>query len=286
MGVKSLDPDVTVIGAGPAGLLAAKECAESGCHVIVYEEHKKVGEPDHCAGLLSSTGLKSLGLKLPKRVIQNQVSGARIYSPNGTIERGHREAFVVDRSAFDCWLAESAENSNVQIRTSTKVLGVKTGDSINHRLSLQSEGTTSDIQSKVVVNAEGFRCQISKMVGLPIVPKSSMYPAYQYEVRNAEIDDNIVEMYYGRHLSSGFFLWNIPLGDGRARIGLASEDRAKIRLDAAIKNHPTLKQKLKKASIERGHREAFVVDRSAFDCWLAESAENSNVQIRTSTKVL
>ena len=52
--------DALVIGAGPAGLLAAKEIALKGYSVGVMEEHPKVGEPDHCAGLLSISGLKSL----------------------------------------------------------------------------------------------------------------------------------------------------------------------------------------------------------------------------------
>ncbi len=53
--------DAIVIGAGPAGLLAASEIAKKGYSVQVFEEHKQVGEPDHCAGLLSTSGLKRLG---------------------------------------------------------------------------------------------------------------------------------------------------------------------------------------------------------------------------------
>ena len=51
--------DALVIGAGPAGLLAAQEIALKGYNVGVLEEHPTVGKPDHCAGILSISGLKS-----------------------------------------------------------------------------------------------------------------------------------------------------------------------------------------------------------------------------------
>jgi flavin-dependent dehydrogenase len=43
----------------------------------------------------------------------------------------------------------------------------------------------------------------------------------------------------------------VPLGDGRARIGLAATDRAKIRLDAAMKHHPVISERVRKSRIER-----------------------------------
>ena len=89
-----MNHDAIVIGAGPAGLLAANEIAKRGFTVQVFEEHEEVGKPDHCAGLLSTSGLKRLGITLPKDIVQNTVMGARIYSPSGysiTIKRGKRE---------------------------------------------------------------------------------------------------------------------------------------------------------------------------------------------------
>lgn len=243
--------DTIIVGAGPAGLLTATKIAEGGHDVLVLEEHKKIGEPDHCAGLLSSSGLGSLNLKPPDDVIQNTVSGARIYAPSGHsifIERGRREAFVVDRRRFDSWLAEKAVDKGVSITTDSKVMqviGSKTG---THSI----KTNTQNYEAKSVVIAEGTRSVLSKSVGFPVVSKRSKLPAYQYEVKGVDIEEDLVEMFYGRQLAPGFFAWIIPLGDGRARVGLASSNKSKIRLDSALRHHPIIGDRLENAETVRG----------------------------------
>jgi len=246
-----MNHDAIVVGAGPAGLLAATKIAEAGYNVLVLEEHERVGEPDHCAGLLSSSGLESLGLSLPDDVIQNTVSGARIHAPSGYsifIERGRHEAFVVDRRRFDSWLAEVAIAKGVTLRTSSRVTQItepKTG-----RLSVRT--SNQYLESRTVIIAEGVRSVLSKSVGFPVVSRSSRLPAYQYEVESINIEKDLVEMFYGRQLAPGFFAWIIPLDEGKARIGLASRNKSKIRLDSAIRHHPIISKRLENAKITRG----------------------------------
>ncbi|MHA2042884.1 MAG: NAD(P)/FAD-dependent oxidoreductase [Candidatus Thorarchaeota archaeon] len=220
--------DVIVVGGGPSGLISAHRLAADGHRVLVLEEHETIGEPDHCAGLLSVSGLESLELQPPEGVIQNHVIGARIFSPSGHhiyVERGQREALVIDRRMFDRWLANRAIDAGANIRTRAKVGHIQWK---NGRIAgVQTVGDeSSDISSTIVINAEGSRCQISKQAGLPMVPRSSKYPAFQIEVSDADVDNDVVEMFYGRAM-------------------------AKRRLMAAIRHHPVMKERLKDASIQR-----------------------------------
>ncbi len=244
--------DVVVIGAGPAGLLSAIEVASSGHQVLVLEEHDEVGIPDHCAGLLSHSGLRMLRLRPPDDVILNHVSGARIYSPTGhsiLIERGKKEAMVIDRRVFDSWLADKAHDEGALVRTGSRVVDVHlSGDG----LTVSIRGSKDRLISEVIINGEGSTGVISRQLGFQPVSHHAKHVAYQYEMRGLSIDDDIVEMFYGRQFAPGFFSWLIPLGDGRARVGLAARDRAKIRLRAALSHHPIMRERMRGGKIERG----------------------------------
>ncbi|TXT56506.1 MAG: hypothetical protein BAJATHORv1_20095 [Candidatus Thorarchaeota archaeon] len=249
-----LKHDVAIIGAGPAGILASIEPARSGFDVQVFEEHESIGKPDHCAGLLSTSGLRTLGLQPPKEVIQNQVIGAKIFSPSGKsilIERGQREALVVNRVAFDRWLAQKAMNNGVKIQTSSKIMSVRKYGDDWMAYSKEKNGE-NQILARKIVNAEGVRGQISRMIGFPYVPRKNKMLAYQFEMKNVDTHEDLVEMYYDNRIAPGFFAWLIPLGEGKARVGLAARDYSKTRLKAAIKHHPILGKHLHRAQIERG----------------------------------
>jgi len=55
-----------------------------GFKVAIFEEHKKIGEPLKCAGLITSRVFDFL--EFPhKIVVQNEVKGAHIHSPSGDL---------------------------------------------------------------------------------------------------------------------------------------------------------------------------------------------------------
>ncbi|NWF94941.1 MAG: NAD(P)/FAD-dependent oxidoreductase [Candidatus Thorarchaeota archaeon] len=244
---------IVVIGAGPTGLIAAHAAARGGHDVTVFEEHGVVGKPDHCAGLVSLTGLASLGLRPPSEVIDNKIVGARIHSPSGSsfmIERGRNEAVVLCRQAFDCWLATRAITAGAGVEVSSPIRGL-----------IVKRGAVSGVyvgkdrlerEAGLVIDAEGFRGRLIHDVGMPTVKNQAKLPAYQYEVRSVDIEENIVELFYGRRIAPGFFAWIIPRGDGRARVGLAARNMTRARLDAAIRHHPVMRERLKGMTIERG----------------------------------
>ncbi|MCW4026273.1 MAG: FAD-dependent oxidoreductase, partial [Candidatus Bathyarchaeota archaeon] len=76
------ETDIAVIGAGPAGLIAAREAAERGTDVTIFEEDSEVGVPCHCAGLLSLNGMKEIKIPPDDSYVQNKVRGAHFFSPS------------------------------------------------------------------------------------------------------------------------------------------------------------------------------------------------------------
>jgi geranylgeranyl reductase family protein len=190
--------DIVVVGAGPAGLIAGAEAAKAGANVLIVEEDAVIGKPDHCAGLVSRSGLEKLIAPSPSFVL-NEIKGARIFSPSGKgyeIMTDETKAYVIDRTRFDIELAKSAEKNGAEILT--------------------GKSFPNDEKYKVVLNAEGVKGRVSRLLGFDI-PKS--IPAVQMDVELTDFEEDMVEIHIGRH-APGFFAWRVPRRD-HVRVGLA-----------------------------------------------------------------
>jgi len=62
--------DVAVVGGGPTGGYVARKIAAEGYKIAIFEQHKQIGEPQNCAGLITSRVFDIIGI--PTRgIIQN-----------------------------------------------------------------------------------------------------------------------------------------------------------------------------------------------------------------------
>lgn len=219
------ETDVLVVGAGPAGLIAGREAARRGVNVIILEEDEGVGNPCHCAGLLSVQGLKEIGIEPSREFVQNEVSGAIFHSPSGiTFEvRGRKKmAYVVDRASLDKVLARQAVTAGADLR-----LGFKA------EMFLVEKGVVSGvigenketIRAKVVIDAEGSSCGLLRRTKFERPSPGGFLPAVQLEIADVKTDKDLVEIFVGSKVAPKFFLWMIPTGDDSARVGLACKDR-------------------------------------------------------------
>ena len=82
--------EVLVIGAGPAGSIAAKIAAENGLDVLLIEKRQEIGDPVRCAEGVNKEYLKK-HVEIDKSWICADLKGSCIYSPDGTkIRNGRR----------------------------------------------------------------------------------------------------------------------------------------------------------------------------------------------------
>jgi len=218
-----LRPEAAVVGAGPAGLLAATRIAEHGFGVQVLEEHKTIGEPCHCAGLISVEGLRRLGLEPRGDFIQCEVYGGRVYAPSGEhmeLRDSRPRAYVVDRAAFDRCLAERAVDAGAEIRLGERVEAISfSGGSATLRVGKET------VEPGVVVDAEGPEARLLAEAGLD-TGQGGLLKGFNVDVHSVEVEPGIVEMWFGDETARGFFAWVIPTGDDEARCGLASKGDA------------------------------------------------------------
>ena len=227
--------DVLVVGAGPSGLIAAREIARRGVRVRVLEEHGEVGVPCHCAGLLSLKGLQEIGVPPKTNVIKNTVKGAKFFSPSGlsfTIEKESPIAGVVDREALDKLLAEQAMEAGAEILLKCGVEELK-----REREFFTLKTNRGYERGKVVVDAEGVRSALVRQVGLKALDRSITLQGLQYELSVEDVDPEYVEVYLSNRIAPGLFAWVIPLSEDQVRVGLASnKGETKPRLESFIRH--------------------------------------------------
>ena len=116
------DFDVIVVGAGPAGGMAALTAAELGLRTALVEEHPAVGTPAHCSGKLQVHAFREFNL--PESLILNTLQAGAFYAPNGVVARVRRavpDSHVVDRAEFDRWLARQAQERGAELLLDTRL---------------------------------------------------------------------------------------------------------------------------------------------------------------------
>lgn len=218
--------DVAVIGAGPAGLVAARRLASAGHDVVVLEEHDRIGVPVHCTGLL---GLEAFDeLAIPRQAILATTHMARFVAADGSsvvVNADRVRAAVVDRTMFDQALADETRAAGAELRTGVRVHGIAVHAD---RVTIAGGSAAPAIDARVCVIACGANYRFNRMLGLG-VPRAFVQSA-QLEV---PLDGpESVEVFLGRSVAPGGFAWVVPFPRGDrpfSRVGLMCQSNAAAR---------------------------------------------------------
>lgn len=206
--------DVAVIGAGPSGCRTAELIARRGYKVLLIEEHKKIGEPVQCAGLVSSR-LKELIHDLPADVIINEVRSAKFSTIHTDfLLESDRSVYVIDRSELDKHLFELARLAGVKPRLGTQFKNFERGGDC-----IEVVTNKGRFRAKLLVGADGPDSMVAKNANL-VQPYNQLI-GIQTTV-NGVFEPNGVELWFSEYVAPGFFGWVIPIDNTKARVGMAS----------------------------------------------------------------
>lgn len=119
--------DVLVIGAGPAGCIAAKKLGESGYKVLLTEKMSLPREKS-CSGILIPKSIQIVENefgKIPESVFSHPPvnKGIIINSAHGKEYRFESEGYNIWRNLFDQWMSLNAENAGCTLQTLTSATG-------------------------------------------------------------------------------------------------------------------------------------------------------------------
>jgi geranylgeranyl reductase family protein len=235
--------DVTVVGAGTAGCLAAKTTAEAGLKVCLVERKKReeIGEKI-CGDALGEHHLKNLGLEKPQGgELEKRIEGIKIYSPNletvFAIEHEDFVGYLLNRRLFGQWLLRKAIDAGADLLDQMQCLEPMVERKFVTGIMVKNLKTGAGIQlkSKVVVDASGFfsviRRKLPKEFGIENEVANEDVEACYREIRQLKQEtenSKYCEIYLNQKVTPGGYTWIFRKNGARVNAGLGICMRGKF----------------------------------------------------------
>ncbi|QLH75430.1 MAG: NAD(P)/FAD-dependent oxidoreductase [Methanomassiliicoccales archaeon] len=249
--MRTLEYDIVVVGAGPAGSMTARNAAKGGARVLLIEKRQEIGASLRCAEGVSNAGLEKVGIKPDKRWVSTDVSGAKIVSPGGKVLKideknaGNEVGMVLERHLFDKAVAADAARAGAEIMLKTSAVDVIKEDGIVKGVKAISYGEPITIKAGCVVAADGYESQVARWAGIDTALKTSdITTCFQYRLTNIKHEREFCEFVIGSAAPGGY-IWVFPKGDDTANVGigvllskLKKPGEVKMYLDKWIKSDP------------------------------------------------
>ena len=246
--------DVVVVGSGPAGSATARFAAESGANVLIIERRQEVGVPVLCGEGISKK-VDDFKVLEGRRWIANNMEGARIFSPDGTMVKlaadmaGDETGYVLYRDIFDQELARGAIRAGAELMLNTYAVDVLKENGKVNGVKAKQFGKEFDIEADIIVGADGVESKIGRWAGMKTTLKPyDLETCVQYTLSNVEFDKEYCDFYLGKKIAPGGYVWVFPKGKDIANVGIGilaslSEPGMPLKLlDKFIDSHPELKK--------------------------------------------
>lgn len=241
-----MDYDVVVVGAGPAGSMAAKYAAMNGARTLLVEEHGQIGSPVSCTGLIGRKALDECELG-EGSFINRRIRGAYVHAPDcrSILLDGRRTmAYVVERKILDREMARQAVSEGADILIDTHAGGLK---HVPGGISLDFTGPdgVETVTAAVVIGADGVKSKIAREAGLGSLPHicSGIQVEADYDIR----EPDILEVFTGHDYAPGYFAWAVPTSGDCCRVGLIADENACLYIDRLLGSHPVVSKKARSA---------------------------------------
>ena len=241
--------DVIVVGAGPAGLTAARAISSRGFNVVILEKERHLCMKP-CGEAVSKKTINTAAIAPSKDFIIQEINCASIYAPNGrnvSIEDESGAGYILNKTLFLQNLAEKAAEAGAHIYMNQAVVDVTRGD---NTVKVKTRGR--DWQTPLLIGADGFSSIVSRKLAFEKAGARTLIPCIQYKMVNCNLENPYTTAFYmGSNVAPLGYVWVFPTGRRTANVGIGVQGNpAKPYLDRFIKEHPSLFSKAEIIGIE------------------------------------
>jgi len=243
-------PDVIVVGAGPAGSVAAKRCAEYGLDTLILEK-RTLPRDKVCSGMVmgevAHTLIKQEFGDIPEAVLTqpSSLNGYIFHTPgvgSQTLENFTPLSF---RRNLDYWMTQQAEAKGAKIWQGARVTSLKPKEA-GFSVQVEKGGEKQEVEARFVIGADGATS----------IVRRSLYPelqvsygqAYQeYYQGELDLDGRYIHWFYPLEFSPAMFTAqqkdNLVVVDAGGRLGMVKEIITWAKSFLAKNHHADFSQK-------------------------------------------
>ncbi|MFQ6101212.1 MAG: geranylgeranyl reductase family protein [Anaerolineae bacterium] len=215
-----MQTDVAIVGAGPAGSVAAQRLAAAGVRVVLLERatfprDKPCGDGITARGLavLARMGLGEWASRFPAPEV------GRMTSPDGQVLDVHLKAGdgycygrTIPRRLLDARLAQAAMEAGVRLVEGARVRSVEQADGYKTRII--ADGL--EVAAEMVILADGSHAAVTRRLGLA-QGSPGIVAIRQYFAGDIGPPGRM-EIHFQQGIVPGY-TWLFPMGDGHVNVG-------------------------------------------------------------------
>jgi digeranylgeranylglycerophospholipid reductase len=189
----------------------------------MLEKDRDVGYPVRCGEAVSHDGLIQFIEPDPK-FIGSTVTKFRLVAPNGksVVPRLDGKGYVLERRVFDYELAKIAAKEGAEVVTKAYVYDLirnEKGEAVGVKALIKDREV--EIRSKVVVGADGVESRVGKWAGIDTTCHiKDMESCAQMTLSGIDVEEDILDFYFGDDVAPGGYLWIFPKGRDTANVGI------------------------------------------------------------------
>ena len=261
--------DVAIIGAGPAGTVAAALLNAKGHQVRILERQHfprfSIGESllPQCMEFLSQAGLLDAVLDQADPLNFQFKNGAAFVRRDQTSEfdftqkfsAGWGTTYQVQRAPFDHLLAQQVEKMGIPIDWGHEITEVDISDSQARLLVHEEQGNSYELEAQFVLDASGFGRVLPRLLDLDrpsdFPSRTSLFTHIEDGIDTDSFDRNKI-LITVHHQHNDVWFWLIPFSNGRCSLGVVAEASfleigekdLTTKLQQLVNSEPTLKRLL------------------------------------------
>lgn len=220
--------DIVVVGAGPAGSMAARAAAQGEAKVMMFDKRRELGVPVQCGEALNEDVLKELNIEPDPRWALGKMNAVKLVSPSGIEVRiAERKVvgkvgYILDRKIFDKHLAILAAKEGADIMVGTLVDGLILENGKPKGVRVRGASGRHEVRADVVIAADGVGSRVARWAGLNTALKlDDIETGVQFQMVGVNFESpSMMEFYFGNKIVPGGYCWVFPKGEDMANVGL------------------------------------------------------------------